>query len=142
MAVAASAIAACQGSSTDTPPSGAELPGTVELNQGPPNDVAMGGGGAGTLFAFGKLYRFAIGGEGVNGDAIAILQTTGEAYRLHDISGFAGRYRRAPAGVNGGGTQAAGLWLQNEHATLIHLLPPLGGRMPAIGDDAVLIDLR
>jgi hypothetical protein len=134
-------LADCQTSSTDAPSEAAEVPGTIELNQGAPSDAPIGGGGTGTVFALGKIYRFAIGGEGVNGDAVAILQTTGEVHRLHDISGFPGRYRRAPAGSISGG-QGEGLWLQNDRATVIHLLAPPGGRMPDIGNDAVLIVMQ
>ncbi len=135
-------LAACQADSTGAASSVKEVSGAVELNQGPPSDALVGGGGTGTVFAFGKLHHFAIGGDGIYGDSVAILQTTGEVYRLHDISAFPGRYRRAPAGSVGGTGQATGLWLQNERATLIHLLPPPGGRMPNIGDDAVLIVLE
>ena len=54
----------------------AEAPGTVELNQAPPNDVPFGGGGTGTVFFHGKIYHFAIGGIGIDGSAVAIIQTS------------------------------------------------------------------
>ena len=99
----------------------AEAPGTVELNQAPPNDVPFGGGGTGTVFFHGKIYRFAIGGMGVDGSAVAIIQTSGEVYRLADIAQFPGTYRRAPSGSIAPGQPGGGLWLQNEHAVTMHL---------------------
>jgi hypothetical protein len=119
----------------------AEAPGTVELNQAPPNDVPFGGGGTGTVFFHGKLYRFAIGGMGVDGSALAIIQTSGEVYRLGDIAQFPGTYRRAPSGSIAPGQPGGGLWLQNERAVTMHLRTPSGGRMPDIGTDGVRIVL-
>jgi hypothetical protein len=97
----------------------------------------MGGGGSGTVFFRGKLYRFAIGGIGVDGSAVAIVRTSGEVYRLEDIMRLPGTYRRTPAP----GQASNGLWLQNEHATLMHLNVPPGGRMPDIGDDSLRLVL-
>ena len=119
----------------------AEAPGTVELNQAPPNDVPIGGGGTGTVFFHGKIYRFAVGGVGVDGSAIAIIQTSGEVYRLQDIGQFPGTYRRAPSGLIAPGRPGGGLWLQNEHAVTMHLTTPPGGRMPDIGTDGVRVVL-
>ena len=97
----------------------------------------------GTVDVGGKVYHFAIGGVGVDGAAVSVIQTVGEAYRLNgSISGFPGTYRRAPSGSVIPGKPSGGLWLQNEHGTLIHLLVPPGGRMPSIGDDGVLIVLQ
>src|ERR1700733_2106914 len=77
-----------------------ELAGTVELNQGQAtNDTPLGGAGTGTVDVGAKVYHFAIGGVGVDGAAVSVIQTVGEAYRLNgSISGFAGTYRRAPSG--------------------------------------------
>ena len=119
----------------------AEAPGTVELNQAPPNDVPFGGGGTGTVFFHGKIYRFAIGGMGVDGSAVAIIQTSGEVYRLANIGQFPGTWRRAPSGSIAPGQPGGGLWLQNEHAVTMHLRTPPGGRMPDIGSDAVRVVL-
>ncbi len=90
------ALAACGTGAAPAPSHVAQAPGTVELNNAPPNDVPPGGGGTGTVFFNGTLYRFAIGGLGVEGSAIAILQTSGEVYQLADIARFPGTYRRAP----------------------------------------------
>jgi hypothetical protein len=122
-------------------PQPAEAPGTVELNQGPPNDVLLGGGGTGTVDFRGTIYHFAIGGLGVQGSAVAVLRTTGEVYRLQDIARFAGTYRRTSDTPVIKGQSAGGLWLENEHATIMHLGVPPGGRMPDIGNDALRVDL-
>jgi hypothetical protein len=119
----------------------AEVPGTVELNQAPPNDVPFGGGGTGTVFFHGKIYRFAIGGLGVDGSAVAIIQTSGEVYRLSNMGQFPGTWRRAPSGAVAPGQPGGGLWLQNEHAVTMHLRSPPGGRMPDIGSDGVRVVL-
>ena len=119
-----------------------ELPGTIELNQGPLVDAPSGGGGHGTLMFHKQLYSFAIGGLGIDGSAVAIIQTEGEAYRLKDISMFAGTYRKVPAGAPLPAQAGAGLWLSNEHGALMRLLTPPGGRMPDIDGDAVLVSLQ
>ena len=119
----------------------ARVPGTVELNKALPNDVPPGGGGTGTVFFHGTLYHFAIGGLGVEGSAVAIMQTSGEVYRLEDISRFAGTYRRAPGASPIPGQADGGLWLQNEYATIVHLQVPPQGRMPDLGGDALRIVL-
>jgi hypothetical protein len=110
------------------------------LNQAPPDDIPPGGGGTGTVFFHGNVYRFAIGGLGIDGSAVAIIQTSGEVYRLAEIAQFPGTYRRAPGAAVVPG-QAGGLWLQNEHATVMHLRDPPQGRMPDIGRDAVRVVL-
>jgi hypothetical protein len=111
----------------------------VELNQTPFNDVPPGGGGTGTVDFQGKTYHFTIGGLGIEGSAVANIQTSGEVYGLRDISGFSGTYRRTTDAVIVSGHASGGLWLQNEHATIVHLRVPPGGRMPDIGRDAVRV---
>lgn len=139
------ALVACGGTGgTVAPTDFGELPGTIELNQGEAtNDVPLGGAGTGTVDVAGRVYHFAIGGKGVDGAAVSVIQTVGEAYRLKgSISGFPGTYRLAPSGSVIPGTPGGGLWLQNERGTLIHLRVPPGGRMPNIGDDGVLIVMQ
>ena len=131
------ALAACGTGSSPVQSVIADAPGAVELNQTPLNDVPLGGGGTGTVNFHGAIYHFATEGLGVEGSAIAILQTSGEVYRLGDIAGFSGTYRRATDTSFISGQATGGLWLQNEHATIIHLRVPPGGRMPDIGSDAV-----
>ncbi len=120
---------------------GAPGPGAVQLNQAPPSDALAGGSGSGTVEFRGQAWPFSIGGEGVDGAALAVLRTSGEAYRLDDITSFPGTYRRAPADAIPAGQTGKGLWLRNEHGALLHLLVPPQGRMPDIGTDAVHIML-
>ena len=134
-------VSACGTSATSAQSALPEMPGTVELNQAPLNDVLVGGGGTGTVFFHGALYHFAIGGLGVDGSAVAIVQTSGEVYRLTDIAQFPGIYRRAPASSIVPGQPVDGLWLQNGRAAIMHLRVPPGGRMPDIGTDAVRVVL-
>jgi hypothetical protein len=129
-------LAACTPAARPAQPQIPLAPGTVELNQGPPKDKQTGGSGTGTLAFQGQLIRFDIGGLGVDGAAIAVLQTSGEVMHLADLANFPGVYHRAP------GQSDAGLWLQNQHGTVLHLRPPPQGRMPDIGNDAVRIDLQ
>jgi hypothetical protein len=138
------ALVACGTGGTVVPADFGELSGTIELNQGEAtNDVPLGGAGSGTVLVAGRVYHFAIGGKGVEGAAVSVIQTVGEAYRLNgSISGFPGTYRRAPSGSVIPGKPGAGLWLQNERGTQIHLLVPPGGRMPNIGDDGVLVVMQ
>lgn len=116
-----------------------EVSGTVELNQTPINDVLVGGSGTGTVDFHGTIYHFAIGGLGVQGSAVAVIQTSGEVYRLSDIASFPGTYRRTSDTASVSGRPSGGLWLQNEHATMIHLAVPPGGQIPDIGSDAVRV---
>jgi hypothetical protein len=111
------------------------------LNNASPNDIPPGGGGTGTVFFNGTLYRFAIGGLGVEGSSIAILRTSGEVHHLANIARFPGTYRRAPATAVIPGQSSDGLWLQNENATIMHLNAPPQGRLPDLGDDALRIVL-
>ena len=113
----------------------------MDLNHAPPNDVPLGGGGMGTLFFNGTLYHFAIGGLGVEGSAVAIMQTSGEVYRLTDIGRFPGTYRSAPDAAAGQPQSGAGLWLRNEYATILHLKAPPQGRLPNLGNDALRVVL-
>ena len=116
----------------------------MELNQAEAtNDMPLGGAGAGTVDVGGKVYHFAIGGVGVDGAAVSVIQTVGEAYRLNgSISGFPGTYRRAPSASVIPGKPGGGLWLQNERRDSDPPSGPAGGRMPNIGDDGVLIVLQ
>ena len=132
-------LTACGTGAAPAQPAVARAPGTVELNKGQPNDVPPGGGGTGTLFFNGTVYRFAIGGLGVEGSAVAIIQTSGEVHGLQNIARFPGTYRRAPGAVIAG--QTGGLWLQNESATILHLNVPPQGRLPDLGGDAVRVVL-
>jgi hypothetical protein len=118
------------------------VPGAIELNNGPTSGVPLGGAGTGSVYFHDKAYRFEIGGEGVDGSAVAIIQTSGEAYHLDDIARFAGTYRRTTSAPVTAGGQSGGLWLQNQNGIIIHLRPPTGGRMPDIGDDALSIVLE
>jgi hypothetical protein len=140
VAVLSLILAAC-GTGADPAPSNiARTPGAVALNQGRSDDIPPGGGGTGTVFFHGNVYRFAIGGLGIEGSAVAIIRTSGEVYRLTEIARFPGNYRQAPgASIIGG--QGGGLWLQNESATVLHLRDPPQGRMPDIGDDALRVVL-
>lgn len=139
IAAVSTLLAACGTAPTSPQP---EPPsGTIELNQ-TPLTFSDGGGGTGTLYFQGQPHQFTIGGLGVGGEGVAILQTSGEAYRLGSFARFAGTYRKAPAEavLN---HNAGGLWLQNAaNGVLLHLQPPPGGRIPPIGSDAVLIETR
>jgi hypothetical protein len=132
-------VAACGPSVAPAQPDLA--PGTVELNQGLPNDTLLGGSGTGILAYHGQSIRFAISGVGVDGAAVAVLQTSGDVVNLRNLAGFPGTYRRAPAAPGGSGRDGGGLWLQNERRTMLHLEAPPQGRMPDIGNDAVRIVL-
>jgi len=134
------ALTACGAIPTSARSNVARTPGSVELNQSPPNDVPLGGGGTGTVFFNNTLYHFAISGLGVDGSAVAIIQTSGEVYQLADIGRFSGTYRRAPGALIPG-QPAGGLWLQNERATVLHLQAPPQGRLPDLGDDALRVVL-
>jgi hypothetical protein len=134
---------ACVTGGTAVPAGYGELPGTIELNQRQlTGDEPLAGAGTGTVDVAGGIYHFTIGGEGVDGAAVSIIQTVGEVYRLKNIAGFSGTYRRAPGAAVIPGKPTGGLWLQNEQGTLIHLLVPAGGRMPDIREDGVLVTLQ
>ena len=116
-------------------------PGTVELNQGAPDDALVGGSGTGTVSFHGQLYRFAVGGVGVDGAAVAVLQTSGEVLHLDDLASFPGVYRRVSRDSVAPGQSNDGLWLRNEHGTIMHLKVPPQGRMPDIGTDGLRVAL-
>ena len=120
-------------------PNRTQAPGTVEWNPATENEAQYGGGGAGTVFFDGQLYHFGIGGLGVDGSAVAIIQTTGQAYRLDNMAQFPGTYRQASPDASLPTSDPTGLWLRNQQGVLIHLNVPPQGRMPALGADAVRI---
>ncbi len=128
----AGALAGCGGGPPpDPPPSG-----TVELN--PSGLRESGGGGSGRLFLDGRAYFFTIGGLGVQGAAVAALQTTGEVANLHDVYQLPGRYRAAPPAAD---PEPGMLRLQNENGVQLRLRAPPGGRLPVLGGDAVDVTL-
>ncbi len=133
------ALAACATGGASAQSQIAEVPGTVELNQTPINDALVGGGGTGTVDFHGTIYHFAIGGLGIQGSAVAVIQTSGEVHRLGNIANFPGTYRRTTDTSSVGTPASGGLWLQNEHAAIMHLRVPPGGQMPDIGSDAVRV---
>ena len=112
-------LAACGSRSLQTRSDVAEVPGAIALNNGAVNDLPSAGGGTGTVYFHGKTYRFAIGGDGVDGSAVAIIETSGEVYHLDDIGQFPGVYRRATSATAVAGASGGGLWLQNQHGTTV-----------------------
>jgi hypothetical protein len=132
-------LAACATAGTPTPAGLAEAPGSVALNQAASNDVPLGGGGHGTVFFHGNVYPFSIGGLGVDGAAVAVLQTTGQVYQMRTIADFPGTYRGVPAGTSLPSGAGGGLWLSNEHGTLLHFAVPPQGRMPSLSNDALRV---
>ena len=101
----------------------------------------MIGGGSGTVSFNGKIYGFAIGGVGVDGSAVALLATTGQAYRLSDIALFAGTYRQLSDAAPRPSQDTGGLWIQNEHGVVIHLRSPPQGHIPALRGDILRVVL-
>jgi hypothetical protein len=116
-----------------------ETPGSVALNQAPSNDVPLGGGGHGTVFFQGNLYPFSIGGLGVDGAGVAVLQTTGQTYQMRSIAEFPGTYRAVPAGTPLPSAAGGGLWLRNEHGTLLRITAPPQGQLPTLSNDALRV---
>jgi hypothetical protein len=115
--------------------------GTIEMNT--LADVAgKGGGGSGTLYFRGATYRLSIGGLGVRGDQLALLQATGQVSEVDDVSRIAGRYAQALAKISAGGDSSREVWLQNQNGVLLHLTVPRGSRMPPLYGDAIEIRLE
>jgi len=137
-------LAACQTNTNPASSGGIQAPGTITLNQQTSTDDALfGGGGNGTISFNGTIYRFAIGGLGTDGSAVAILATTGEAFQLGSIGQFAGTYRQVSDSAPRPSQDSSGLWIQNEHGVLMHIRPPPQGRIPALRGDGlrVVLDL-
>lgn len=134
-------LAACGTGTVPTPSGGLQAPGAIELNQTSSGDALVGGGGKGTVSLNGNVYRFAIGGLGVDGSAVAIVATTGEAYQLRDVAQFPGTYRKLNVGASRPSQDSSGLWIQNEHGVIIHLRSPPQGQLPALHGDAVCVVL-
>jgi hypothetical protein len=134
-------LAACATGPVPASSGGPQAPGTIALNQTPPNDALVGGGGTGTVSFNGNIYGFSIGGLGVDGSAIAVLATTVEAYQLSNIALFAGTYRQLSDAAPRPSQDSGGLWIQNEHGVVMHLRPPPQGRIPALRGDALRVVL-
>ena len=116
-----------------------ESSGTVRLNQEQLDKAPGGGGGIGSIFFKGATYPFSISGAGISGEAVAIVRTQGEAYRLNDIGQFEGTYRHVADSSGLPSVPPGGLWLRNERGVLLHLDPVPQGRLPDIATDAVRI---
>ena len=134
-------LAACATAPAPASSGGPQAPGTIALNQAPPNDALVGGGGKGTVSFNGVVYGFAIGGLGVEGSAVAVIATTGEAHQLNNIALFAGTYRQMSDGAPRPSQDSGGLWIQNEHGVVVHLRSPPQGRIPPLRGDALRIVL-
>jgi hypothetical protein len=91
------------------------------------------------VFFGGRTHHFTIAGLGTEGDAIAVLQTRGEAYHLDSFARFPGTYRQVPPDAVPA-QNTGGLWLENAQGVVLHVQPPAGGRIPPLGEDAVLIE--
>jgi len=135
------ALSACADRTTGMPPDRTQAPGTVEWNQASASEAQYGGGGTGTVYFNGQLNHFGIGGLGADGSAVAVIQTTGQAYRLNNMAQFPGIYRQAIPDASLPTSDPSGLWLSNQQGVVIHLNVPPQGRMPALGADAVRIIL-
>jgi hypothetical protein len=124
-----------------TPPAPKTEPpnGTVELNPATTSDT-MGGGGKGRVYFGGQAYRFTVGGLGIDGSAIAVIETSGEVYRLGNATQLPGTYRRLtdPPPV---ADKIGGLWLRNEAGTVLYLRDPPNVRLPLPSGDGLRIVL-
>lgn len=115
--------------------------GTVEMNEVQVAYIGSTGGGSGTLFYRGGVYRFNIGGLGVGGIGASTVSAEGEVYKLYKLADFAGAYAQGRYGFAIGSTSGGDLWMQNEAGVIMHLKAKRTGLMLSLGGDAVVISM-
>jgi len=136
-------LAACSGSVKVGPEAVAGLTpdGTVEMNQVQAAFIGSAGGGSGTLFYGGGVYRFNVGGLGVGGIGASTIDAVGEVYKLRRLADFPGAYAQARYGFAVGTASGGDLWMQNEAGVVMHLKAKRTGLMLSLGGDAVVISM-
>jgi len=136
-------LAACSGSVKVGPEAVAGLTpdGTVEMNQVQAAFIGSAGGGSGTLFFGGGVYRFNVGGLGVGGIGASTIDAVGEVYKLRRLADFPGAYAQARYGFAVGTASGGDLWMQNEAGVVMHLKAKRTGLMLSLGGDAVVISM-
>lgn len=136
-------LASCSGSGKLGPEAVAGLTpdGTVEMQQVQAAFIGSAGGGTGTLWYGGGVYRFDVGGLGVGGIGASTIEAAGEVYKLHRVVDFPGAYGQARYGFAVGTTSGGDLWMQNEAGVIMHLKAKRTGLMLSLGGDAVVISM-
>ena len=136
-------LAACSGSVKVGPEAVAGLTpdGTVEMNQVQAAFIGSAGGGSGTLFYGGGVYRFNVGGLGVGGIGASTIDAVGEVYKLRRLADFPGAYAQARYGFAVGTASGGDLWMQNEAGVVMHLKAKRTGLMLSLGGDAMLVSM-
>ena len=114
---------------------------TVEMNQVQAAFIGSAGGGSGTLFYGGGVYRFNVGGLGVGGIGASTIDAVGEVYKLRRLADFPGAYAQARYGFAVGTASGGDLWMQNEAGVVMHLKAKRTGLMLSLGGDAVVISM-
>jgi hypothetical protein len=115
--------------------------GTVDMNQVQAAFIGSAGGGTGTLFYRGGMYRFNVGGLGIGGIGASTIDAEGEVYKLRSLAEFPGAYAQGRYGFALGRDSGGDLWLQNEAGVIMHLKAKRTGLMLSLGGDAVVISM-
>jgi len=115
--------------------------GTVEMQQVQAAFIGSAGGGTGTLWFGGGVYRFNVAGLGVGGIGASTIEAAGEVYKLRRLADFPGAYGQARYGFAVGTTSGGDLWMQNEAGVIMHLRAKRTGLMLSLGGDAVVISM-
>ena len=140
-ATAAFGLTACSTMKTPDPQSIAGLTpsGTVTLTE---TFAAGYGGGKGTLTFGGVSYPFTLVGAVVGPGGAERVTASGEVYKLHSLTDFAGRYTQSSgaAGLSRGG--AGELWLENNAGVIMHLYSQTQGVLLSLGKEEIVIRLN
>jgi hypothetical protein len=115
--------------------------GTVDMNQVQAAFIGSAGGGSGTLFYRGGMYRFTVAGLGIGGIGASTIDAEGEVYKLRSLAEFPGAYAQGRYGFALGRQSGGDLWLQNEAGVIMHLKAKRTGLMLSLGGDAVVISM-
>ena len=137
------ALAACSQQNTGQQSVAGVAPsGTIEMHQVQAAYIASAGGGEGTLFFNGQAYPFKVGGVGIGGIGASTLTATGKVYHLTDISQFPGAYAQGRYGFAFGDKSGGDLWLKNDQGVVLDLQAKRTGLMLSLGGDAVVISFK
>jgi hypothetical protein len=104
--------------------------------------IGSGQGGEGTLFFRGQAYPFYVGGLGIGGIGASTITATGKVYRLDRLADFPGAYGQIRYGAVAGDLSAGQMWLKNPQGVIIHLDTERTGLMLSLGADGMVLTLK
>jgi hypothetical protein len=103
--------------------------------------IGSGAAGGGTLYYRGRSYPFKLGGLGIGGFGVSVLDASGSVFNLRRLEDFNGVYGQARTGWAVGEHGKGKMWLQNANGVYLHLQAKRRGLSLSLGADGMLVQL-